>query len=171
MSPSLERRSVGHQPPARASSGRRVAQDRRMTGIAGEAGEHSEFVAGRSVLLAEWTPVAGRVLLGVVLAWFGYHELVRPGLWSGYVPVVSPTSTLASVAVLVHGWVLLMLAASLIAGVVPGAASAIASVLLVEIVVSLAVTRGLSDLVLRDVGVLGLAVSMMGARHRHLLLR
>jgi hypothetical protein len=28
-------------------------------------------------------PAAGRILLGLVQAWFGYHELVQPGLWTG----------------------------------------------------------------------------------------
>ncbi|MDR3034339.1 MAG: hypothetical protein LBV78_14715, partial [Kitasatospora sp.] len=36
-------------------------------------------------LLAEWGPTAARLLLGLVLAWFGYHELVQPALWTGYV--------------------------------------------------------------------------------------
>jgi hypothetical protein len=51
-----------------------------------------------------------RVLLGLVLAWFGYHELVAPRLWTGYVPGVAAASQVAVVLVLVHGWVLLVLA-------------------------------------------------------------
>ena len=55
-------------------------------------------------IAAEWAPTAGRILLGLVLAWFGYHELVLPGEWTGYVPVINETSDLAIIAVLVHGW-------------------------------------------------------------------
>ena len=88
-----------------------------------------------------------RVLLGLVLAWFGYHELVRPGLWTGYVPVLSPGSSAAVVLVLAHGWVLLVLAVALIAGIAPRVVAAVATVLLFEIVISLWVTGGLSDLV------------------------
>jgi len=81
--------------------------------------------AGRTVrLAAEWSPAISRVLLGLVLAWFGYRELVRPGLWTGYVPVLEPASGLAVIAVLAHGWVLLVLAAALIAGVAPRTAAA-----------------------------------------------
>jgi len=79
------------------------------------------------VITAEWAPVAGRVLLGLVLAWFGYHELTQPGLWTGYVPFVNEASNLAIVAVLVHGWILFVLAVALVAGVAPRVSAAIAS--------------------------------------------
>ena len=119
-------------------------------------------------LAAEWAPTAGRVLLGLVLAWFGYHELVQPSLWTGYVPVVSTTSSFAVVLVLAHGWLLLVLAVAIIAGIATRIAAAIAAVLLLEIVISLTATGGLSDLTLRDVGVLGLALCLTG-RHRQRL--
>jgi uncharacterized membrane protein YphA (DoxX/SURF4 family) len=109
------------------------------------------------------------VLLGLVLAWFGYHELVTPSLWTGYVPVVSAASSFAVLLVLAHGWLLLMLAVAMIAGIAPRIVAAAAAVLLLEIVISLTVTGGLSDLTLRDVGVLGLAVALTG-RHPHRLL-
>jgi uncharacterized membrane protein YphA (DoxX/SURF4 family) len=121
-------------------------------------------------LAAEWAPVAARVLLGLVLAWFGYHELVRPSLWTGYVPVLSATSDLAVILVLAHGWVLLLLAVALVAAVAPRMAAAVSAVLLLEIVISLTVTGGLSDLTLRDVGVLGLAICLTGIPQQRLLL-
>ena len=121
-------------------------------------------------LAAQWAPVAGRVLLGLVLAWFGYHELTSPGQWTGYVPVINEASQLAIVAVLVHGWVLFVLAVALIAGIAPRISAAIASVLLLEIVISLSVS-GLSDTSMRDVGVLGLAVVLTGCRNQRLVLR
>jgi hypothetical protein len=121
-------------------------------------------------LAAEWAPLAARVLLGLVLGWFGYHELVQPTLWTGYVLVLSPTSALAVLAVLAHGWALLMLAAALIAGIATRIAAGIAAITLAEIVVSLTVTAGLSDLVLRDVGVLGLAICLTGVTQQRLVL-
>ena len=119
---------------------------------------------------AEWAPVAGRILLGVVFAWFGYHELVRPGDWTQYVPVVAESSSLAVILVLAHGWVLLVTAAALVAGIAPRAAAAVASVLMLEIVIAVAMT-GQSPTALRDVGVLGLAVCLTGVRHQRLVLR
>ena len=127
--------------------------------------------ARASVLAADWAPVAGRILLALVLAWFGYHELVRPGLWTGYVPVLSPASSLAIVAVLMHGWLLLVLAVALAAGVATRLAALLAAVLLLEIVVSLTVSGGLSDLTLRDAGVLGLAITLTGVSQQRLVLR
>ena len=121
-------------------------------------------------IAADWAPTAGRVLLGLVLAWFGYHELVNPGAWTGYVPVLSETSNLAIAAVLIHGWILYMLAVALVAGIEPRLAAAVASILVLEIVISLTVS-GLNDTALRDVGVLGLAVVLTGCRHRRLVLK
>lgn len=123
-----------------------------------------------SRLTAEWAPTIARVLLGLVLAWFGYHELVQPSLWTGYVPVVSATSTLAVLLVLAHGWLLLVLAVAAIAGIMTRAVAMVAGLLLLEIVISLTVTGGLSDLTLRDVGVLGLAVSLTGPARQRLVL-
>lgn len=133
------------------------------TGIRGTAERAGDIAA-------QWAPVAGRVLLGLVLAWFGYHELMLPGEWTGYVPIISDTSSLAIVAVLVHGWLLFVLAVALIAGIAPRVSAAITSVLMLEIVISLSVS-GLSDTSMRDVGVLGLAVCLIGCRNQRLVLR
>jgi len=120
-------------------------------------------------LAAEWAPTAGRLLLGLVLAWFGYHELVQPSLWAGYVPVVSG-STLAVLLVLAHGWLLLMLAVAMFAGIAIRAVAAVVVALLLQIVTSLTMSGGLSDLVLRDVGVLGLAVCLTATTRQRLVL-
>ena len=115
----------------------------------------------------DWGPTIGRVALGLVLAWFGYHELMQPQLWTGYVPLLSTTSSLAVALVLVHGWLLLMLAVALIAGVLVRVAAAVSALLLVEIIISLIVSGGLTDISLRDLGVFGLAVMLTaGARQR-----
>ena len=104
-----------------------------------------------------------------MLLWFGYHELVRPGEWTGYVPVVSAASSPAIIMVLAHGWVLLVLGVALVAGIAPPVA-ALASVLLLEIVISLAAS-GISDTTLRDLGVLGLAIVLTGCERQRLVLR
>ena len=145
--------------PAAAAAPARAA----ATGWRGQAERAGDLVA-------EWAPVAGRVLLGLVLVWFGYHELTSPDQWTGYVPIINEASRLAIVAVLVHGWVLFVLAIALIAGIAPRVSAAIASVLLLEIVISLSVS-GLSDTSMRDVGVLGLAVVLTGCRSQRLVLR
>ena len=75
-------------------------------------------------LAADWAPTVARVLLGLVLLWFGYHELVLPGEWTGYVPVISESSSLAIILVLAHGWVLLVLAAALTKRIPPSRSAA-----------------------------------------------
>lgn len=119
---------------------------------------------------AEWAPTMARVLLGLVLAWFGYHELVAPGLWTGYVPGMAAGSQLAVVLVLVHGWVLLVLAVAMVAGVGLRLVAAIAALLVLQIVITLTVTGGLTDLTLRDVGVLGLAICLTGSSRQRAVL-
>jgi hypothetical protein len=50
---------------------------------------------GLTVLLI--VGIIGRAL--AIVAWFGYHELVLPGDWTQYVPVVSESSSLAVILV------------------------------------------------------------------------
>jgi uncharacterized membrane protein YphA (DoxX/SURF4 family) len=134
-------------------------------------GEWWRVTAERAgAVVAPWTPTAGRMLLGLVFVWFGWHEVVQPGLWTQYVPVIAENSRSATVLVAVHGWVLLVLAAALLIGVAPRVSAAIASVLLLEIVISLLAT-GFSDTGVRDVGVLGLAIVLTGCKHQRLVLR
>lgn len=167
--------------PSRASA-RRAAEPApigRRDPAGGREGDQRTATTGGWVGLLDvgsgvaqrWAPTVAGVVLGTVLAWFGYHELVAPGQWTGYVPVVAPASHPAQVLVLAHGWALLVLAVALVAGVAPRLAAALAALFLLEIVISLTVSGGLSDLVLRDFGVLGLAVALTGARRRHLVLR
>ncbi len=126
------------------------------------------LLARAELLAAEWAPTAGRILLGLVLAWFGYHELVQPSLWTGYVPLIGSTSGAAVILVLAHGWLLLVLAVALVAGVSTRLGAAIAAILLLQIVITLTITGGLSDLTMRDVGVLGLAVFLTGRTRQRL---
>ncbi len=133
-------------------------------------GRAADWEARAAETTAAWGPTVGRLLLGLVLAWFGYHELVQPSLWTGYVPAVNSTSTTAVILVLAHGWLLLVLAVALIAGISVRATAGIAALLLSQIVIWLTATAGLSDLTLRDVGVLGLALCMTGASEQRLVL-
>lgn len=142
----------------------------RRTSVSERRSGQPRVVEQAGQLASEWGPTVGRVLLGLVLAWFGYHELVQPALWTGYVPVVPPSS-LAVLLVLAHGWLLLVLAVALIAGIAVRTAAAVTVAMLLEIVVSLTVTGGLTDLTLRDVGVLGLAVCLTAPTRQRLVLR
>jgi len=61
-------------------------------------------------------------------------------------------------------------AAAQIAGIMIRAGAAAAALLLAEIVIWLTITAGLSDLTLRDAGVLGLALCLSGATRQRLTL-
>jgi len=166
---SAQRQGSGKAGPHSGKPRDRAAEQPATT-VDRPAGPLTEWGPAAARLLAEWGPTAARLLLGLVLAWFGYHELVQPALWTGYVPVLSATSALATLAVLAHGWLLLVLAAALIAGVAIRVAAGIAALLLLEIVISLTVSGGLSDLTMRDVGVLGLAVLLASGTRQRLAL-
>ena len=142
----------------------------RVTEASRPAARLNDVVSQGQDFAGEWAPTAGRVLLGLALAWFGYHELMAPQLWTGYVPGVQTTSQFAIVLVLIHGWVLLMLAVAILAGIALRLAAAIAALLLLQIVITLSITGGLTDLTLRDVGVLGLAVCLTGNTRQRLAL-
>ncbi len=154
--PSATRPSATPRPAPASTAGRRP-RDRAAPG-----GLVAATATRLDSLTANWGPTAGRVLLGLVLAWFGYHELVRPVIWTGYVPGVHTASGFSVALVLAHGWVLLILAVALVAGIAVRLAAGLAALMLAEIVIWLWVSAGLSDLTLRDVGVLGLAACIAG---------
>jgi uncharacterized membrane protein YphA (DoxX/SURF4 family) len=160
MPPAPKPSSTPPVPQSPETPGRPPARGRALAALAERGAE----------IAAEWAPTAGRILLGVVFLWFGYHELLEPAQWTQYVPVLSESSSAAVILVLAHGWVLFVLSAALLAGIAPRAAAAVASLVMLEIVISLAVT-GLSDTALRDVGVLGLAVCLTGCKNQRLILR
>ena len=88
------------------------AKSARPDAAPGSLSEASAADAGE--LVAPWLPTIGRMLLGLVFVWFGWHEVVLPGRWTQYVPVIAENSRPATVLVAVHGWVLLGLAAALL---------------------------------------------------------
>jgi hypothetical protein len=137
---------------------------------ASELASPGRLAARAGNIATEWAPTMARVLLGLTLAWFGYHELITPQLWTGYVPGVPATSDLAIVLVLAHGWLLLVLAVAITAAIQLRVAAGFAALLLVQIVLELAVRGGLTDLTLRDLGVLGLAVCLTGETRQRAVL-
>ena len=135
------------------------------------ADHHAAAPAGAVQVAQDWAPTVARLALGLVLLWFGLHELLQPSLWTGYVPAISQTSAFALGMVLLHGWVLVLLGAALVLGIAPRLAAAVSALLLLEIVLSLSFTGGVSDIVARDLGVFGLAVAVFASERQRLVLR
>jgi hypothetical protein len=104
-----------------------------------------------------------RLGLAFVLGWFAVQELRSPSEWAVFVPSfvgnISPLSV--NDLVLVHGFFLLLACCSIVAGLlyVPGCLLAMG--LLAEIIFGLWWDGGgISDLVIRDVGLLALAAAL-----------
>jgi hypothetical protein len=73
--------------------------------------------------------------------------------------------------VLLHGWLLSVLGVALVFGIAPQLAAGVSALMLLEIVVSLSLTGGVSDIVARDVGVFGLAVAVFAGDRQRLVLQ
>jgi uncharacterized membrane protein YphA (DoxX/SURF4 family) len=101
----------------------------------------------------------GRLGLALVFAGFGYWELTQPSQWAGYVPPFVAAHVPAIPLVLAHGWLLLMLGVALLIDFWPEVAVWVAVGVMIEIVLGLLVTSGFSSTLLRDLGLLGLALA------------
>jgi hypothetical protein len=109
----------------------------------------------------------GRLGLAAVLGGFGVWELVAPAEWSGYVPHLLAAHLPTVPLVLAHGWLLLMVGMALLIDFLPGVAVWVAVGVMGEVVVGLLVTSGFSDILLRDLGLLALAlVTALGSSRR-----
>jgi hypothetical protein len=104
------------------------------------------------------TIVVARVATGIVLACFGFWELTDPTQWTGYVPHVAAAAVSPVRLVLVHGWVLFVLAAAALVDFAGAVTSWIAVAVMAEVVVGLLATSGFVDILVRDVGLLALAL-------------
>lgn len=99
-----------------------------------------------------------RVATGLVLACFGVWELTGPGQWAGYVPHFAAAAVSPVSLILVHGWILFVLAAAALVDFAPPVTAWIAVAVMAEVVLGLALTSGLTDILVRDVGLLALAL-------------
>lgn len=103
-----------------------------------------------------------RVSMGFVFGWFGISEILNPRYWSGYVPQMDieiiPIPILPFVQG--HGAVLVFLAICLIFRFYLKYAGALAILVLFSIIGGLISMNGFDEIVVRDIGLLGLALSI-----------
>jgi hypothetical protein len=95
---------------------------------------------------------------GLILGCFGFWELTGPSQWTGYVPQVLATTAPPVWLVLVHGWILFLLGAAALIEFAPAVTSWIAVVLMAEVAGGLLLTSGFTEILVRDVGLLALAL-------------
>lgn len=108
-----------------------------------------------------WAPATARMLAAVVLVTFGYQELLHPLLWTMYVPLLSPRSSVAEALVLAHGAVILVGGIALAFAVAPRFWALVSAVAMLGVLVGLA-PEGYNGIFARDLGVLGLCLAIMG---------
>jgi hypothetical protein len=103
--------------------------------------------------------VAMRAGLGFVLGWFGIQELRNPSDWAVFVPsfVADHSPVALNDLIILHGYLLIVSAAAVLLGLLYIGGCLLAMGLLSEVVLGLWLDGGVSDLVIRDIGLLALA--------------
>ena len=103
-----------------------------------------------------------RLAMAFVLSWFGIQELRSPAEWAVFVPnFVSDHSPIAiNDLIIIHGFLLLVAAAAIFFGVFHLLGSLLAMGLLADIILGLWLNDGINDLVIRDLGLMGLAAAL-----------
>ena len=103
-----------------------------------------------------------RLGLGFVMCWFAVQELRTPSDWTVFVPsfVTDASPVAVDQLILLHGLLLLLAATSVVLGVFYLPGCLLASGLVLEILFGLWWDDGINDLVVRDLGLLALAVAL-----------
>jgi hypothetical protein len=101
-----------------------------------------------------------RFSLGFILLWFGLQQVISPGEWSEFIPEIwssySPVGGMG--LIFVHGALLTMAAIGIFAGLFPRGACMLAAALLLEIIVVLLIRGDSGGLIVRDIGLLVMAL-------------
>ncbi len=107
-------------------------------------------------------PLVMRFSLGFVFLWFGISEILNPRYWSGYVPQMAiellPIPILPFVQM--HGAVLVFLAICLIFRFYLKYVGVLAILVLLSIIGGLISMNGFDEIVVRDIGLFGLALAI-----------
>lgn len=115
--------------------------------------------------LKKWAqkyPVVMRFFLGFVLLWFGVNEVIEPRYWSGYVPPIAaqilPIPILPLVQI--HGIILCLLGLGMFFRILIRITGFITMGILLSIISGLIMIQGFSEIVVRDIGLFGLALAI-----------
>lgn len=103
-----------------------------------------------------------RLMMGFILGWFGGLQVRSQSDWVDFVPdFISRLSPIAdSYLIFLHGSLLLLAAVGIFLGLRFAAASLLATILLSFIIFTLIVGEGSVNLIVRDIGILGLAIGL-----------
>ena len=103
-----------------------------------------------------------RIALGFVIGWFGFQQIRKPAEWIYFIPaIVSDHSAVADTdLILAHGFLLMLAASGVLFGIVFMGACFLAAALLGEIILSLFLVGDSANQIVRDSGLLGLAIAL-----------
>lgn len=112
--------------------------------------------------LKRWATVPNILswFLGFVVLWFGIGEIMSPQNWIAFVPDFLGNGQLATTAVFFHGLILSACGLLLVFNHYRRLAAAVIGLLLLEIIINLVFQAGLSDVAVRDIGLLGMAIAL-----------
>ena len=99
--------------------------------------------------------------IGFVMIWFGLNEIFSPQDWTTFVPAIIGLYFSSSILVVIHGIVLSVCGLSLFLNYYRKVSAMIVSLMLLEIVVDLIRTSGLSDIAVRDIGLFGATFALI----------
>jgi uncharacterized membrane protein YphA (DoxX/SURF4 family) len=104
-----------------------------------------------------WSYFFLRVGLGLVFLWIGLDILRHPEAWIGYIPVQLPFGLTRDTALRLNGILDVALGLFFLTDKLPKIAAALATFHLLGILV----TQGVNAVLIRDVGLLGMAVALL----------
>ena len=103
-----------------------------------------------------------RIFMAFVFGWFGISEIFDPKYWSGYVPQTATSLLPISLYtfVQIHGIILALLALCLMFRFYLRYTGIISLLMLLSIIGGLIAINGFDEIVVRDIGLFGLALSI-----------
>lgn len=108
--------------------------------------------------------------LASVLLAFGVWEIVNPNYWTAFVPEFTSNFAPAATLVLFHGIALTVVGAAVFFGIYLQYAAALATLIMLEIIIGLLTSSGFSDILIRDIAIFFLALGLSFDRERFLTL-
>ncbi|MDE1975289.1 MAG: hypothetical protein KGI49_02145 [Patescibacteria group bacterium] len=102
-----------------------------------------------------------RYFLAFTVIWFGWNEIWSPGDWTVFVPsFLGLTQDTATALVAVHGVLLCIIGLALVLKYKVRIASGLLALMFLEITADLIISNGFSDIVVRDIGLMGMAIGL-----------
>lgn len=104
--------------------------------------------------------ILARLGLASCFVTFGVWEIVAPTYWVSYMPSLAARIAEPSLLVRIHGAALLVVGLMVLLGILKRFSALAAVLIMISIVASLIVSSGFTEIVVRDIAILFLALSL-----------